>query len=153
MELGDSSRRRASSRRPIPRASRIARRRDPSAAGTSPAFSTGSFSSTKTRLESTCCLVSPTTNLAVDQRPGHDQEALEDVLPFLIQAQEHGRVQHLDAQSCPHQRSDEGASPAEKAGASENNGCDRCEGITGALPRVADAELCKKDDGAEQGEE
>src|SRR5581483_5051039 len=34
----------------------------------------------------------PSPHLAVDDRRGHDQEPLEEVLPVLVQAQEDGRV-------------------------------------------------------------
>src|SRR5690349_2383289 len=153
MELGDNSSRRASSRRPMPRASRIARRRGPSAAGTSPAFSTGSFSSIQPRLQATRCSDSTSTDLAVDQRTGDDQQPLEDVLPFLIEAQKHSRIQDLDAEDSSHEGSDEGAASPKQTGSSENHGGDRRQGVARSLTGVSNAQLCEQDNRPEKREE
>src|SRR5690242_20079790 len=91
-------------------------------------------------------------NLAVDNRARDDQESLEDVLPLLIEAEEHRRVQDLNAQAGAHQRPDERAAAPEEARAAEDDRSDGRERVAGPLTRVADAELCQQDDCTEEGE-
>ena len=93
------------------------------------------------------------THLAVDEGRGDDQEPLEDVLPLLVEAEEHRRVQDLNAEPRAHQRPDEGASPAEQARPAEHDGGDRGQRVAGALSRVADAELREQDDRAAEREQ
>src|SRR5438045_3942625 len=153
IRLGESSSRRASSRRPMPLRSRTARIRVPSSDGASRRLA-GTWSSSIA--SPAACLRLPVRarctapHLAVDDRSSDDQEALEDVLPLLIEAEERRRIQDLHAEACPHERSDEGASPAEQARAAEDDGGDRGEGVARALPRVADSELREQDDRAEE---
>src|SRR5690348_11076385 len=92
-------------------------------------------------------------DLAVDVRSRNDQQALEDVLPLLVEPEEDRRVQHLDAEAGSHQRADEGAAAAEQARPAEDDGGDRGERVARPLARVADAELREQDDGAEEREQ
>src|SRR5205814_7097258 len=140
--LGGRSSLRASSRRPMPLRSRTARIRVPSSDGASRRLA-GTWSSSIA--SPAPCLGLPVRarrtapHLAVDDRSGDDQESLEDVLPLLVEAEERGRIQDLDAESRAHERADEGASPAEQARAAENDGGDRGERVSRSLPRVADS--------------
>src|SRR5690348_4716460 len=89
-------------------------------------------------------------DLAVDDRSRDDQQALEDVLPLLVEAEEHRRVQHLDAEARAHERADERAAPTEQARPPEHDGGDRRERVARPLSGVADADLREQDDGAEE---
>src|SRR5204863_1760311 len=81
------------------------------------------------------------THLAVDDCGGDDQEPLEDVLPFLVEAEEDGRVEDLNAEPGAHERADERASPAEQARPAEHDCRDRRQGVVLSLSGVADPEL------------
>src|SRR5439155_416858 len=88
IRLGESSSRRASSRRPMPLRSRTARIRVPSSDGASRTVAGTWFSSIApaTCLRLTWRADRTAPHLAVDYRSGHDQEAPEDVLPLLVEA-------------------------------------------------------------------
>src|SRR4051794_13084781 len=146
IELGARSRRRASSRTPIPLRMRRARSRRPSSLGDSAPLVADWCASiascpgwSNLWLSGRALCAAP--DLAVDDRSRDDQEALEDVLPLLVEAEEGGRVQHLHAQPGRHHGADERAPPAEQAGAAEHHRGDRGERVAGSLTGIADAEL------------
>src|SRR4029077_19283916 len=71
--------------------------------------------SRRTRLSRTGRARPGASYLAVDEGRGHDEEALKDILPLLIETEEHGRIEHLDAEARAHERAEEGATPAQQA--------------------------------------
>src|SRR5581483_5464695 len=81
------------------------------------------------------------------------QEALEDVLPRLVEVEEHRGVQDLNAEPGAHERPDERPAPPEQARTAEDNGGDRGERVARALPRVTDTELCEQHNSTKQRHE
>ena len=92
-------------------------------------------------------------HLAVDESRRDDQEALEDVLPFLVEAEEYGGVENLHAQAGAHEGADERSAATEQARPAEDHGGYRGQGVVFSLSRVADSELREQDDRAEEGQE
>src|SRR3954447_22569670 len=91
IELGERSSRRASSRRPTPRPTRMARRRGPRSDGASAFWLLAGLgfieSGSIVRRFPRCAA----PDLAVDDGADDDQQALEDVLPLLVEPEEHRR--------------------------------------------------------------
>src|SRR6476619_586032 len=73
----------------------------------------------------TWCAQTASAHLAVAEGGGHDQEPLKDVLPLLVEAQERGCVEYLNAEAGAHEGADERASSAKQTGAAEHNGGNR----------------------------
>src|SRR4051794_31857331 len=139
------------SRRRVQRGSRVDEGRGPTGRRSSDRWRAVSVSSNASGLDHVASRASP--DLAVDDRADDDEQALEDVLPLLVEPEEHRGVEHLHAEAGAHQCADEGTTAAEEARPAEHDRGDRGERVTGALARVTNAELRKQDDSSEQRQE
>ena len=92
-------------------------------------------------------------HLAVDDGGGHDQRALEEVLPGLREVEEDHGVEDLDDQAGAEQGADEGAPAAQQARAAEHDGGDAAQRVADALCGVTDAQLGQQHDRAEEHEQ